>query len=81
MPENERSLALVILSNTLLFGLPNEHESKFERLWVDQFAYTWRKHVAGTVKELKYMMTWVSLIFPGSSIVADLSSKFLALLM
>jgi hypothetical protein len=81
VPDSKRSLGLAILSNALLFGLPNEHESKFESLWVDQFAYTWRKHVAGTVEELKHMMSWVSLIFTGSSILSDLSSQFLALLM
>ena len=78
MPDSKRSLSLAILSNTLLFGLPNELESKFESLWVDQLAYTspWRKHVAGTVEELSHMMSWVSwtslvqvslLIFPPSS--------------
>ena len=83
VPDSKRSLSLAILSYTILFGLPNELESKFESLWVDQLAYTspWRKHVAGTVEELSHMMSWVSWFFTGSSILADLSSKFLALLM
>ena len=83
VPDSKRSLSLAILSNTLLFGLPNEVESKFESLWVDQLVYTspWRKHVAGTVEELSHMMSWVSWIFSASGILADLASKFLALLM
>jgi hypothetical protein len=83
VPDTKRSLSLAILSNTLLFGLPNEFESKFESLWVDQLAYASPlcKHVAGTVEELHHMMSWVSWFFTGSSILADLSSKLLALLM
>ena len=64
VPDSKRSLTLAIISNTLLFGLPNEHEAQFESLWVDQLAYTspWRKHISGTVEELNYMMSWVSFI-------------------
>ena len=81
--DSKRSVSLAILSNTLLFGLPNELESKFQSLWVDQLAYTspWCKHVAGNVEELSHMMSWVSWIFSASGILADLASKFLALLM
>ena len=66
--ESKRSLTLAIVSNTLLFGLPNEHEAKFESLWVDQLAYTspWRKHVSRTVEELSHMMSWVSSTSTGS---------------
>ena len=66
--DRKRSLTLAIVSNTLLFGLPNEHEAKFESLWVDQLAYTspWRKHISGTVEELNYMMSWVGFISIGS---------------
>jgi hypothetical protein len=62
VPDSKRSLTLAIISNTLLFGLPNEHQAKFESLWVDQLAYTspWRKHVSGTIEELRHMMSWVS---------------------
>jgi hypothetical protein len=68
VPDSKRSLTLAIISNTLLFGLPNEHQAKFESLWVDQLAYTspWRKHVSGTMEELRHMMSWVSLISTGS---------------
>ena len=50
--DRKRSLTLAIVSNTLLFGLPNEHEAKFESLWVDQLAYTspWRKKFLGLLK-------------------------------
>jgi hypothetical protein len=67
VPDSKRSLTLAIISNTLLFGLPNEHQAKFESLWVDQLAYTspWRKHVSGTMEELRHMMSWVSLISTG----------------
>ena len=83
VPDSKRSFSLAILSYTLLFGLPNEIESEFESLWVDRLAYTspWRKHVAGTVEELSHMMLLVSWIFSASAILADLASKFLALLL
>ncbi|KAH9164843.1 hypothetical protein EDB89DRAFT_1850829, partial [Lactarius sanguifluus] len=64
VPNNKESLVLAIISKTLLFGLPDRHRAQFERLWVDQLAYTaaWRKHVSGTVEDLKQMMSWVSSI-------------------
>ena len=82
VPDSKRSLSLAILSYTILFGLPNELESKFQSLWVDQLAYTspWCKHVAGNVEELSHMMSLVIWIFSASGILADLASKFLALL-
>ena len=68
VPDTKRSLILAIIANTLLFGLPNELEAKFESLWVDQLAYTspWRKHVSGAVEELSHLMSWVSSISTGS---------------
>jgi hypothetical protein len=59
-PDSKRSLALTIISKTLLLGLPDEHQAQFESLWVDQLAYTspWRKHVSGTVEELNQLTSW-----------------------
>jgi len=76
VPDSKRSLSLAILSNTLLFGLPNELESKFESLWVDQLAYTspWRQHVAGTVEELTYMMTWFLALLISNTLMIQTSS-------
>jgi hypothetical protein len=63
-PDSKESLVLAVLSKTLLFGLPNRHKARFERLWVDQLAYTspWRKHVSETAEDLKQMMSRVSSI-------------------
>jgi hypothetical protein len=78
VPDSKRSLTLAIISNTLLFGLPNEHQAKFESLWVDQLAYTspWRKHVSGTMEELRHMMSWVSSISTGSVSLLTFPSSF-----
>lgn len=67
VPDSKRSLALTILSKTLLLGLPDEYQARFESLWVDQLAYTspWRKHVSGTVEELNQLTSWVSSISAG----------------
>jgi hypothetical protein len=86
VPERKRSLALTILSKTLLFGLPDEHQARFEGLWVDQLAYTspWRKHVSGTVDELNQMTSWFfgllisnTLMIPVSSLPALTHSSLL----
>jgi hypothetical protein len=78
VPDNKRSLTLAIISNILLFGLPNEHQTKFESLWVDQLAYTspWRKHVSGTMEELRHMMSWVSSISTGSVLLLTFPFSF-----
>ena len=57
-------MVLTMISKILLFGFPDVHRARFERLWVDQVVYTspWRKHVSGTVEALKQKMTWVSSI-------------------
>jgi hypothetical protein len=67
-PDNKQSPALAILSNTLLFGLPNEHQAKFERLWVDQISYISprREQFHRAVEELSRMMLWVSPISTGT---------------
>jgi hypothetical protein len=67
VPNNKKSLALTFLSNTLLFGLPNERQAKFESLWVDQLSYISprRKQFHRTVEELSCMMLWVSSIPTG----------------
>jgi len=76
VPDSRRSLILAIISNTLLFGLPNEIESKFESLWVDQLAYTspWRKHVAGTVEELSRMISWFLALLISNTLMIQISS-------
>ena len=80
-PDSKRSISLTIISKTLLFGLPDEHQTRFESLWVDQLAYTtpWRKHVSGTVEELNQMTSWVSSIstVSVSLLITDLSSQVL----
>ena len=80
-PESKGSISLTILSKTLLFGLPDEHQARFESLWVDQLAYTtpWRKHVSGNVDELNQMTSWVSPISISlvSLLITDLSSEVL----
>ncbi len=62
-PKRKQSIALAIISKTLLLGLPKSHTARFESLWVDQLVYTvpWRKHVSETTENLKQTMTWVSL--------------------
>ena len=64
VPERKQSLILAVISNTLLFGLPNEYQAKFENLWVDQLAYIspWPKHFHRTIEELSHMVLWVSSI-------------------
>ena len=81
--DNKRSLVLAFISNALLFGLPHEHQARFESLWVDQLAYTapWRKHISGTVDDLNQMTSWVSSISTGSASSLTFCLKFLALIM
>ncbi|KAN0131978.1 hypothetical protein V8E53_010258 [Lactarius tabidus] len=76
VPDSKRSLTLAIISNTLLFGLPNEHQAKFESLWVDQLAYTspWRKHVSGTMEELRHMMSWFLALLISNTLMIQVSS-------
>ncbi len=64
VPDSKRSLVLTMISKTFLFGCPDVHRARFERLLVDQLVYTspWRKHISGTVEDLKQKMTWVSSI-------------------
>ena len=83
VPDKKRSLTLAIVSNTLLFGFPNEHEAKLESLWVDQIAYTspWRKHVSRNMEELNQIMAWVSFHLHRFRMIADLSFQFFALFM
>ncbi|KAF8258671.1 hypothetical protein EI94DRAFT_1111045 [Lactarius quietus] len=54
----KESRILKVISNTILFGFPKWYQARFEGLWVDQLAYTfrWRKHVAETDKELNQTM-------------------------
>jgi hypothetical protein len=61
VPDSKRSLTLAIISNALLFGLPNEYQAKFESLWVDQLAYISprREQFHRTVEELSGMILWV----------------------
>jgi hypothetical protein len=61
VPDSKRSPTLAIISNALLFGLPNEYQAKFESLWVDQLAYISprREQFHRTVKELSGMILWV----------------------
>ena len=78
VPDRKESLVLALISKTLLFGLPNRHRARLERLWVDQLAYTspWRKHVSETAEDLKQMMPRVSTIatFVGSLLIISLRS-------
>ena len=78
VPERNRSHILAVVSNTLLFGLPNEHQAKFESLWVDQLAHIspWPKHFHRTIEELSHMVLCVSSIHTGtvSSLTIALSS-------
>jgi len=81
VPNGKESLVLTMISKTLLFGLPNRHRARFERLWVDQLAYTspWRKHVSETTEDLKQIMSWVSSIAPvmGSLLTISLRTSHL----
>ncbi len=83
VPDNKRSLVLAIISKTLLLGLPDQYQARFESLWVDRLAYTflWRKHVSETSEDLKQMTSWVSSNTTWFTIIADSFLKFLALLM
>ncbi|KAF8273489.1 hypothetical protein EI94DRAFT_1716017 [Lactarius quietus] len=76
VPDNKQSLILTIITNALLFGLPNEHQAKFESLWVDQLAYTspWRKHVSGTVEELNLIMSWFLALLISNTLMIQVSS-------
>jgi hypothetical protein len=79
-PDSKESLVLAVLSKTLLFGLPNRHKARFERLWVDQLAYTspWRKHVSETAEDLKQMMSRTFALLLANALMRQ-SSPFLAL--
>ncbi|KAH9165129.1 hypothetical protein EDB89DRAFT_340249 [Lactarius sanguifluus] len=59
--DSKPSLALTMISKALLFGFPDVHRARFEALWIDQVVYTspWRKHISGTVEDLKQKMTWI----------------------
>jgi hypothetical protein len=63
MPKRKPSLILALISKAL-FDLPNEHRTRLENLWIDEFAYssTWRKYVSETVEDLKQRVIWVSSI-------------------
>jgi len=76
VPDSKRSLTLAIVSNTLLLGFPNEHEAKFESLWVDQLAYTspWRKHVSRTLEELNHMMSWFLALLISNTLMIQAST-------
>jgi hypothetical protein len=60
VPDNKQSLILAIISKTLLFGLPREHQANFESLWVDQVYYIspGRKYFHRTIEMLSPMMSW-----------------------
>jgi len=82
VPVSKGSLVLAIMSKTLLFGLPNRHRARFERLWVDQLAYTspWRKHVSETAEDLKQMMSRIfALLIANALMMQTSSSSFPAL--
>ncbi|KAH9017912.1 hypothetical protein EDB84DRAFT_1566645 [Lactarius hengduanensis] len=76
VPDNERSLVLSFVSNALLFGFPNELQARFESLWVDQHTYIapWRKHVSGTVDDLKQMMLWFLALIISNTLMIQVSS-------
>ncbi|KAH8996383.1 hypothetical protein EDB92DRAFT_1843632 [Lactarius akahatsu] len=76
VPDNKRCLVLAFISNALLFGLPNEHQARFESLWVDQLAYTapWRKHVSGTIDELNQMTSWLLALTISNTFMIQVSS-------
>jgi hypothetical protein len=76
VPDSKQSLALTFVSKTLLLGLPDEHQARFESLWVDQLAYTspWRKHVSGTVEELNQLMSWFFALLISNTLMIQVSS-------
>ncbi|KAH9017911.1 hypothetical protein EDB84DRAFT_664182 [Lactarius hengduanensis] len=76
VPDNKRSLVLAIMSNTLLFGFPNEYQARFERLWMDQLTYSdpWRKHVSETVDDLKQMTSWFLALLISNTLMIQVSS-------
>ncbi|KAI9465769.1 hypothetical protein BJY52DRAFT_485793 [Lactarius psammicola] len=76
VPDNKRSLVLAFISNALLFRLPNEHQARFESLWVDQLAYTapWRKHVSGNVDDLNQMTSWFLALIISNTLMIQVSS-------
>ncbi|KAI9458566.1 hypothetical protein BJY52DRAFT_411425 [Lactarius psammicola] len=80
VPDRKESLVLEIISKSLLFGLPDQHRARFERLWVDQLAYTspWRKHVSDTTEDLKQMVSWTFPLLIANSFLLQIPS-FLAL--
>ncbi|KAN0131012.1 hypothetical protein V8E53_011145 [Lactarius tabidus] len=76
VPDNKQSLTLDILSNTLLFGLPNGHQAKFEKCWADQVFYIspGRKHVHRTIEELSYMKSWFLALLIANTLMIQVSS-------
>ncbi|KAH9042552.1 hypothetical protein EDB85DRAFT_2139121 [Lactarius pseudohatsudake] len=76
VPDSKRSVVLAFISNALLFALPNEHQARFESLWVDQLAYTapWRKHVSGTIDELNQMTSWLLALTISNTFMIQVSS-------
>lgn len=74
--DRKESLFLAIISKTLLFGLPNWHRARFERLWVDQLAYTcpWRKHVSETTEDLKQNVLWTFALLITNTFMIRISS-------
>jgi hypothetical protein len=62
-PDRKKSIILTAISK-VLFGLPNQHRERLERLWVDDLVYAsaWRKHVSERIGDLRLKMIWVSQI-------------------
>ena len=62
IPVSKWSLSLAIISNTLLFGLPDGHRARFKNLWLDQLVNTsrWREHISETVENSKQTISSVS---------------------
>lgn len=83
VPNGRQILILEIIPRILLFGLPDMYRARFKSLWVDHVVDTprWRKHISGTVEDLKQMRSWVGLNFQCCGIFADHFSKTLTLLM
>ncbi|KAI9458596.1 hypothetical protein BJY52DRAFT_413027 [Lactarius psammicola] len=61
---SKRGLISTIVLKVLLFGLPDEHQARFESLCVDRLICTsrWRQHVSETVEDLKQEISRVSAI-------------------
>ncbi|KAF8267561.1 hypothetical protein EI94DRAFT_1786391 [Lactarius quietus] len=54
LTDSKRSLILTAVSKVFLFGLPDDHRARFEKLCADQLTFTpgWRKHVSKTAGDL-----------------------------